>query len=192
MPDIDIAALRERAGLTAEQLPDDASVDQINAALAAEQEPPAEGGAGAEGEGAGAAAGAEPIAARTLPEGPVAVDAETWETVQAGARAGAELAATTARRERDEVITAAIRDGRFAPARREHYERAWDADAEGTRTLLTASVADGGLAPNTIPRREIGAAERGGEGTVPDSLTRVLASIPHAPSKSVVQNGASR
>jgi hypothetical protein len=49
------------------------------------------------------------------------------------------------------VIAAALAEGRFAPARREHYERAWQADPEGTRHLLTASETDGGLAPNTIP-----------------------------------------
>jgi hypothetical protein len=55
------------------------------------------------------------------------------------------------------VIAAAIQQGRFAPARREHYVRAWAADPEGTRTLLTASEEDGGLAPNTIPVQARGA-----------------------------------
>jgi hypothetical protein len=91
-----------------------------------------------------------PVAA-SLPAGVVAIDADELARLRAGAQTASELAAERATAQRDSVIAAALAEGRFAPARREHYERAWQADPEGTRHLLTASETDGGLAPNTIP-----------------------------------------
>jgi hypothetical protein len=92
-----------------------------------------------------------PVAASQLPAGVVAIDAEELAALRQGAQTANTLAAERARTDRDSVLMAAMSQGRFAPARREHYERAWQADPEGTRHLLTASEADGGLAPNTIP-----------------------------------------
>lgn len=47
--------------------------------------------------------------------------------------------------ERDQIITDAIRDGKFPPARREHWVRLWNADAEGTRQVIAT------LARNMVP-----------------------------------------
>jgi hypothetical protein len=100
----------------------------------------------------------EPVAARAaLPEGVVAIDAAELARLRAGTATAETLARERAESDRDTVIAAAIQQGRFAPARREHYVRAWAADPEGTRTLLTASEEDGGLAPNTIPVQARGA-----------------------------------
>jgi hypothetical protein len=94
----------------------------------------------------------EPIAARSaVPEGAVLIDADELARLRAGAQTAEELAAERARSDRDTVLRAAMGEGRFAPARREHWERQWEHDPDGTRQLLTASEADGGLAPNTIP-----------------------------------------
>lgn len=94
----------------------------------------------------------QPVAATSrLPDGVTAVDSERLAKLEADAQAGARLARETAERDKHDTIAHALSVGMFPPARREHYERMWDNDPEGTRHLLTASVADGGLAPGTVP-----------------------------------------
>lgn len=156
--EVDAAALRQRLGLA-----DDAAEQAIYDALGIPAETPAEPvAASTETEPATPAAPAAPAAAQ-VPEGMVLVDAETWDATRTGAQQGAAVAASLATQRRDQVIQAAIDDGKFPPSRREHYQTAWDRDHEGTETLLTASVADGGLAPGLVPTggRELG---RQGEG----------------------------
>jgi hypothetical protein len=48
--------------------------------------------------------------------------------------------------ERRAMIDRAIAEGRFGPARREHYARLVERDEQGTRMLLSASPLAGGLA----------------------------------------------
>jgi hypothetical protein len=94
----------------------------------------------------------EPIAARSaVPDGAVLIDADELTRLRAGAQTAEELAAERAKSDRDATLKAAMGEGRFAPARREHWERQWEHDPDGTRHLLTAPEAEGGLAPNTIP-----------------------------------------
>lgn len=139
--DVDSAVLRKRLGL-AEDADDAAVTEALNA------DPAHDAPAGPQ-----------------VPEGMTLVDSETWETVRQGAEQGVAVAARLAREDRDRIIEAAIREGRFAVARRGHYEDAWEKDAEGTRTLLTASSTDGGLAKGLVPVQasEIGRAGEGDE-----------------------------
>lgn len=58
--------------------------------------------------------------------------------------------------ERDRVIATAVTDTKIEPSRVEAWRRKWDADPEGTRTLLTASFEQGGLAPGVIPVSAVG------------------------------------
>lgn len=132
MPDLDLAALRQ-----AYNLPDDADEAAINEALAAG--PPAP------------AADPETPAAPVVPEGMALVDEATLEELREGALAGVAARQAQQQAHRDAVITAAIRQGRIAVARREHYVQAWETDPEGTETLLTADVSAGGLAPGLVP-----------------------------------------
>lgn len=145
MMDIDPAVLRARLGL-----PDDADEAAITAALATEQEHKPAGDAGA-----------------AIPDGMVLVDEETFAQVREGAEAGLAVAAQLNTNARDKSIKAAIDEGRIPPSRREHFEKLWGADEASAKTLLTASVADGGLAPGLIPaaNREIGTSGDG-EGSV--------------------------
>lgn len=142
--DVDAAVLRTRLGLA-----DDADDAAILAALATAPAP------APETTPVVAAAETTPT---TIPEGMALVDAETLATLRTGAQAGLDVAARQARDDRDRVIQAAIGEGRFPVSRRGHYEQAWDRDPEGTRTLLTASAAEGGLAPGLVPvgAREVG------------------------------------
>lgn len=154
-----IKLLRERLGLTAEQLPDDATEEQVTAALTAssdagDQTPdPDETSEEAPAEGTPAEETApEAIAASAaLPEGYIAVPAQAWETVQANAAAGAQMATQAEGTRRDEIVASACREGRIAPAQRETFRRMFDTDPQGTEVLLTAAVAQGGIMPGTIP-----------------------------------------
>lgn len=145
--------------------PDSATAVQINAAKALMPAAPPEGdevGPGPEAEADETSEGqAEvetpetervPVAAsRQLPEGAVIIDAEELARLRAGAETAARLATEQADRERNTVLAAARDEGRFPPARLSHYEKAWKADPEGTRILLTADEKDGGLAKGTVP-----------------------------------------
>lgn len=138
--DVDAAVLRTRLGLA-----EDADEAAIQAALAAEPEEPS---------------GEEPQAPQ-IPDGMVLVDRETWDETRNGAQQGAAVAARLAEQDRDRIIQAAINDGKFPVSRRSHYEQAWQRDPDGTRTLLTASVEEGGLATGLVPVRQ---QELGGAG----------------------------
>ncbi len=107
----------------------------------------------------------EPVvpAAPQIPEGMALVDQATLAEIRQNAEKGVQVAARLAREDRDKAILAAIGEGRFPVSRRSHYEQMWDRDVDGTRTLLTASAAEGGLAPGLVPVRasEVG---RAGDG----------------------------
>ena len=94
---------------------------------------------------------AEPkAAAPAVPEGMALVDAAVLTELRTGAEAG-----RTAREEldntaRDRAVEAAIKAGKTTPARREHWIKSWQADPEGTRTLLES------LEPGLVPVAELG------------------------------------
>lgn len=158
--DIDAGVLRARLGLA-----EDASEDDIQAALAAEPAP-----------------GKAPVAP-VVPEGMALIDEGTLAELRTGAEAGITASTRFANQDRDAVITAAIEAGKMPPARREHFEALWGRDAEGTRTLLTASQAEGGLAPGLIPLdgREMGRAGDGDADPAADVATHESIRARHFP-----------
>lgn len=81
----------------------------------------------------------------------VQLDRATYDQLRTGAQAGLAAHQRQITEDRDTIITAAIREGRIAPARRQHWETKWSADQEEVRTLLTAAVDKGGLAPGLVP-----------------------------------------
>jgi len=93
----------------------------------------------------------------------VNLDRATYDRLKAGAEAGLKLDRETRDADRDRVVAEAIKAGKFPPSRRDHYVRAWEADPDGTRALLTAAADKGGLAPGLIPVNE-----RGGEPSLED------------------------
>jgi hypothetical protein len=165
-------SLREKLGLTAEQLPDDASDEAVSqvvvkALLASE----GESGSGENKDGdkeshttaitSTEEAGRIPTAAKVnLPDGTIVVDKATWDEVAGQARQGAELAARTRDSERDEFLNSAIKAGKFPPSRKEHYLSAWKADPEGTKGLIES------LAPGLVPVEARGTAGTGKDETV--------------------------
>jgi hypothetical protein len=171
-----IAAARARLGLTAEQLPDDATDAQLTAAVlsaaeAPNEEPgepsptPATTEPGVEvpepeepgPAGSPAEPGGEPTSA-SLPAGMVAVPAATWAEVQRNAAAGAQVAQTAQTQADEQEIAAALRDGKIRPAEVPSYRNmyATAATREIAHRMLTASVDDGGLMPNLVPVAERG------------------------------------
>jgi hypothetical protein len=158
--EMDVAQIREAAGLTAEQLPDDATPEQVATALRQPVEvPPAPSAEAGETPPAETAPPAEtpPIAASAPPEGTVQMDAEEHARLLRAAETAERLEEGQRIARRDELIAAAMAEGRFGRARRDHYARMYDTDPEGTKHLLTASAEDGGLAPGAVPRQEVGA-----------------------------------
>jgi len=103
---------------------------------------------------------AEPVAAAPapLPEGTVVIEETMLNELREQAAQGVAARTRQLTEDRDRAIEDAIRAGKTAPARREHWQKSWKADPEGTKELLAS------LEPGLIPMADIG--EPGGE---PDS-----------------------
>jgi hypothetical protein len=147
-----LAAVRTRLGLAADA---EVSAAQVMAALAAPAAPaPAATGQGngtGADDGTGEGPGVLDIAA-SLPPGVVAIDQGSWEALQAQVQQGVAANARMLRSERDTALEAAIGQGKFSRARRDHWVRLWDKDPEGTKNVLAT------LARNTIPVADVGLA----------------------------------
>lgn len=89
----------------------------------------------------------DPVAASKpqLPAGVVTIEASVLDDLRQGAAAGREAVQRQRTEDRDRFIAAAVSAGKFAPARVEHWTKAYDADPEGTRTTID------GLADGLIP-----------------------------------------
>jgi hypothetical protein len=77
----------------------------------------------------------------TLPEGTVMVDSSIIRRLQEDAQKGVQAMAEIQKSRRDNIIAAAITDGKFPPSRREHYELMWDGDPVGTETHIKTLAA---------------------------------------------------
>lgn len=128
---IDIAALRSRTGLSETELPDDATEEQINAALAKEPEAP-EAEADGEGDKEEPATEAAPETEAPEPEQAAAssrtvtVDRAQWERTQRDAEAGATARRAQLSAELDQEADDAVKDGRITPASRAEWRSAID------------------------------------------------------------------
>jgi len=85
-----------------------------------------------------------------LPPGVLAIDQGTWDELNNRVMASERDLQARRRGERDQVIAAAITAGKFPPARKELYERMWDADSENARAVIAS------LRNNTVPMQDIG------------------------------------
>ncbi len=90
------------------------------------------------------------VAANAAKVGLITIDPAQLEQYQQGMIRAAALAKRLEAQDRDNAIDAAVKAGKFPPARRAHYERAWDADPEGTRELIAS------LAPGLVPVTAMG------------------------------------
>ena len=92
-----------------------------------------------------------PAAPAGLPDGVVAVDQGTLEQLQVAAKAGQEAKETLRVQERGRFLGAAVKAGKFPPARLEHWQGLYDRDEAGTREFVERSLAAG-----TVPLAEVG------------------------------------
>jgi hypothetical protein len=92
----------------------------------------------------------EPVAA-SAGQG-VTLDPAAFQQLQRDARAGREAREQQVRQSREGFVDAAIKAGKFPPARRDHYLKLMAADESGTRQFID------GLEENVIPVVEAGAA----------------------------------
>jgi hypothetical protein len=129
---MDPAKFREALGLS-----DDVSDDEVMEALAIAGFQPASDPP----EAAPVAASARPVAK----PGTMVIEASAWDALQERTKSLEARDALRRRDERDQIITVAVQEGKFAPARREHWVRLWDADPEGTRQVIDT------LAKNVMP-----------------------------------------
>ncbi len=82
-----------------------------------------------------------PVAASTspaLPDGVVTIDREALAELRRNATLGAAAHERQRVADRDSFINAAMGEGKFAPARKDHWVKAWEADPEGTKATLSA------------------------------------------------------
>lgn len=140
---MDPAKIREALGLSA-----DASDDEVTEALAAagifgqQPTPPTPTPEpNPKPEPTPEPTGAELVNA----SGTMRIDVSAWQEREDRLKRLEAQAAKQSRDERDKVIAKAVEDGKFAPARKEHWVRLWDADPEGTRQVIDT------LARNVIP-----------------------------------------
>lgn len=87
-----------------------------------------------------------------LPDGTMLIESEAWKSINDRVAAGERREAKRQVEERDTVIDAAVRAGKFSKVRKEHWTRLWNADPEGTREVLAS------LQKNVVPLSDIGAA----------------------------------
>lgn len=135
---MDPAKIREALGLTS-----DASDEEVRTALQTAGLAPAPDPA------AVAASSAQELdqrlAAAAKKGGVITIDAAQLAHFQEGMVRAAALHKRLEEQDRDTVIVAAVRAGKFPPARRPHYERMWDADPSGTKELI------GNLSAGLVP-----------------------------------------
>ena len=144
--DEQITAMRNRLGI-AEDADEATILAALDEALAEQVEPTASQQPQASAEAAPASPPASPKASTP---GTLVIDASAWEEREARIKRLEAADQKRRREERDDVISAAVRAGKFPRARVDHWTRLWDADPEGTRQVIA------GLAPNVVPLAEMG------------------------------------
>jgi ATP-dependent protease ClpP protease subunit len=125
------AGLRERLGMTDAEVSDEAALAALDEALAERAEP-------------------EAATVATLPDGALVVDKAVHEQLVADAAKGRQAMETIDTQRRDGIITAALGDGRIAPAGKQSWRDALDENEERTKALLES------MPKNTVPVTELG------------------------------------
>jgi Mu-like prophage I protein len=158
--------LRQRLGL-AEDADEATILEALDTALNPKQENDGTEQDKAENEPAPVAAGAR------LPEGVVTIDEAKLAELQAQAAEGVAARAQQRAEARDRDLNDAIKAGKIPPARREHWQRLYDTDPEGTKQTLAS------LSAGVVPLEDKGTP--GGENDLTDPFDAELRSLypPH-------------
>lgn len=150
--------LAQKLGIAADA-DDETALRALDEALAERAEPSTDAAPTA------AEPSAEQLVAAAAKAGMVLVDGKQWETTVAAAKQGAEAYAKQVSDGDQALVEAAIRDGKFPPAQRDHYLGLLGVDRARTTTLIDQ------MAKGFIPVAEAGHAISPGESVVPDDLS---------------------
>lgn len=104
----------------------------------------------------------EPTGDDDVEAGTVRVDAGTLKELKKNSDMGVKARKTQLKKEREDALTAAVKDGKFPRGRKSHWRKLWKNDPEGTKAAID------GLEKNLIPVDERGSSEQddveGGDG----------------------------
>lgn len=135
------AGLRERLGMTDAEATDEATLAALDEALTERADPDKTGGS------------LVVDLTSNLPDGALVVDKAVHDQLVADAAKGRKAMETIDAQRRDGIISAALGEGRIAPASREAWRAQLDKDEEGTKSLLES------MPKNTVPVAELGHAD---------------------------------
>lgn len=139
---MDPAKIREALGLAPDVSDDEVKAALVTAGLAPPNAPPSADLSGQQQD--------QRVAANAARNGLITIDPEQLQQYKDAMVQAAGLAKRLAAQERDTAIEKAVQDGKFPPSRRANYEKAWDADPDGTRELI------GSLAVGLVPVTAMG------------------------------------
>ena len=159
---VDGEALRTKLGL-----PKDATEDEVNAKLSelTAETPPAEEPNGDDGDGEDEGTDEpEPEPSEQTEEpaavaGTVTMDSAGVAQLRRDAELGRKAHDKQVAAERESVLASAYEEGKFPPARLDHYRKAFAADPEGTKALID------NLEPGLVPVEARGGAEPEAQGS---------------------------
>lgn len=166
---IDIPALRAKLGLSETDLPDDATEEQINTALAADPPEPTETESDDESDDNDSTEtedvdvnDANSVAAAIKSGRVRLVDASVWEDTRKGAQAGTDLQNKADRDDNRAFLESAVREGRIPRSALSSYQKQMDGPDNSGRGPARAAIREmvGGLEKGVIaPTEEIGHSE---------------------------------
>jgi hypothetical protein len=139
--DTQLAAIRQRLGLKDGE---EVTPEGIAAAFTAPQ-PPAAASAGGQAGGGGSGDGDGDAELPPIGDHAYLVDGEILRQYQTRAAAGDRAVRRMHLAERDQILTDAVRAGKFPQSRLDHYKAMWDKDPDGARKHVEALAA--GLVP---------------------------------------------
>jgi peptidoglycan hydrolase-like protein with peptidoglycan-binding domain len=129
---MDPEKIREALGLPADASDDEVKASLVTAGLAAPTPEPVQA--------------SEPAKLPVAASGTVVLASSVWEETQNTIKTLSAHVDKVKREERDEVIAKAVVAGKFTPAQKQHFSRLWDADPDGTRTLIDTLTPNSALA----------------------------------------------
>jgi hypothetical protein len=141
----DAAKLREALGLAADASDDEVKTVLASSGLVASQpEPPSPAPDPTPDPAPQPAPDPAPAPQPVAASGTTVVLASSvWEETQNTIKRLSAFVDETKRSERDTILASAVHEGKFYPSQKEQFARLWDADPDGTRTLIE------GLTPNS-------------------------------------------
>lgn len=78
--------------------------------------------------------------------GTIVLASSVWEETQKTIKTLTSFVEDSKRSARDEVLAQGVKDGKFSPAQKPHFAKLWDADPDGTRTLINTLTPNSALA----------------------------------------------